>query len=86
MCYDRLTLGYLCREGLARQVGELGGETELLENSLAIRDFRAGASLQGSLNSRKYICHEAQPDLLHPPSHSPTVAFGHCGRGAFCHC
>ena len=35
-----------------RQAGELGGEVELLENSPAIKDFRAGASLQGSLDSR----------------------------------
>ena len=52
MCYDGLTLGCLCKEGLARQTGELGGEDELRENSSAIRDFRVGASLQGSLDSR----------------------------------
>ena len=52
MCYDGLTLGCSCREGLARQAGELGGEVELRENSPAIRDFRVGASLQGSPNSR----------------------------------
>ena len=52
MCYDGLTLDCSCREGLARQAGELGGEVELQENSLAIRDFRAGVSLHGSPNSR----------------------------------
>ena len=41
MCCDGLTLGCLCREGLARQAGELGGEVELRENSSAIKDFRA---------------------------------------------
>ena len=52
MCYDGLTLGCLCREGLARQIGELGGEVELREDSPAIRNFHVGASLQGSPNSR----------------------------------
>ena len=46
MCYDELTLGFSCRERLARQAGGLGGEVELREDSPAIRDFRAGASLQ----------------------------------------
>ena len=45
MHYDGLTLGCSCREGLARQAGELRGEVELRENSPAIRDFRVGASL-----------------------------------------
>ena len=39
MCYDGLTLGCSCREGLARQAGELGGEVELRENSSTVRDF-----------------------------------------------
>ena len=52
MCYDGLTLGCSCREGLARKAGELGGEIELRENSSAIRDFLAGVSLQGSPHSR----------------------------------
>ena len=29
VCYDELTLGCSCKEGLARQAGELGGEVEL---------------------------------------------------------
>ena len=52
MCYDGLTLGCSCRESLARKAGGLGGVVELREDSPAIRDFRAGASLQGSSNSR----------------------------------
>ena len=51
MCYDGLTLGCSCRESLAGQAGGLGGEVELREDSLAIGDLRAGASLQGSANS-----------------------------------
>ena len=52
VCDDGQTLGYSCREGLARQAGELGGEVELRENLPAIRDFRDGASLQSSPDSR----------------------------------
>ena len=52
MRYEGLTLGCSCREGLARQAGELGGEVELRENSPDIRDFQAGASLQGSPKSK----------------------------------
>ena len=35
MCYDGLTLGCSCREGLARQTGELGGEVKLRESRLS---------------------------------------------------
>ena len=52
MCYNGLTLGCSCRESLARQAGGLGGEVELREDLPAIGDFRVGASLQGSANSR----------------------------------
>ena len=45
VCDDGLTLGCSCREGLARQAGELGGKVEFRENLPAIRDFRAEVSL-----------------------------------------
>ena len=69
-----------------RQASELGGEVKLRENPPVIGDIRAGAAFQGSLDSRQYICREAKLDSLHPPGHSPTVAFGRRGRGALCHC
>ena len=52
VCDDGLTLGCSCKEGLARLASELGGEVKLRENSLVIRDFLVGASLQGFPDSR----------------------------------
>ena len=55
---------------MARQACELGGEVKLRENPPVNGDIRAGAALQGSPDSRQYICREAQLSSLHSPGHS----------------
>ena len=85
-CYDVLTVGYSCRKGLERKVGEMGGEVEHREDPPTFGDFRAGEPLPGPAYPREHICRETQPGSLYPSSYRPAVAFKRRGRGALCDC